>query len=218
MRKRICVPMMTLCILLGGCGGRQAAEEQSIRQTYRDMVGCIMEADVACGVGTDEVLIFSLRCAYTAGGTHIVEVLAPEEVAGICAVINGDELSVIYQDLCLPAGTLSRAELSPAACLPWLMDALRDGWLLEQSREAVGDVPCVRLCLDESAGQVQVESALWLREADGIPVRGELSVDGEIILTAEFTDFRFCDTINNQVGETAADTGGTPGTRHPVGA
>jgi len=207
-RKWLCVPMMTLCLLLGSCGGRQGKEETSLRQAYLDMSGCEMEAAVTCGVGTEDVLVFSLRCEYVPGGESTVEILAPEETAGIRAVVSGDTVSVVYEDLCLPAGTMSRAKISPAACLPWLMDALRDGWLLEHSRENIEGVPCVRLCLDESVDSVQAEAAVWLREADGIPVRGEVCVGGEIILTAEFTDFRFCDIIERQAGEASSDTGG----------
>ena len=40
--------------------------------------------------------------------------------------------------------------------------------------------------------------ALWLRQEDGTPLRGEIAVDGEIILTADFTSFSFYDTIENQ--------------------
>ena len=36
------------------------------------------------------------------------------------------------------------------ACLPELMDALREGWLLEESREDWGEVSCVRLTLDRT--------------------------------------------------------------------
>lgn len=207
MRKWFCVPMMTLCLLLGSCGGA-GEEKTSLRQAYLDMSGCEMKAAVTCGVGTEEALTFSLRCEYAPGGESTVEILSPEETAGIRAVVSGDTMSVVYEDLCLPAGTLSEAKISPAACLPWLMDALRDGWLLEKSREDAGGVPCVRLCLDESVDQIQAEAAVWLRETDGIPVRGEICVDGGIILTAEFTDFRFCDTINHQAGEAVGDTGG----------
>lgn len=97
----------------------------------------------------------------------------------------------------LNAGALSREAVSPAACLPRLMDALRDGWLLEENRETWGETPCVRLTVDQTGGQGgKLVSALWLREEDGLPLRGELAVDGEIILTAEFTSFSFCDTLN----------------------
>ena len=43
----------------------------------------------------------------------------------------------------------------------------------------------------------KILSTLWLRQDDGTPLRGEISVDGEIILTAEFTSFDFYDTIKD---------------------
>ena len=80
--------------------------------------------------------------------------------------------------------------------LPRLMEALREGWLLEESTENIGDVPCLRLCLDESSGEKQMTATLWLRKDGTGPLRGEIAAEGKIILTAEFTNFRFYDTIN----------------------
>ena len=191
--------MMTLCLLLAGCG--QGTEEVSPRAAYQSMSGCQAEAVITCGVGEEDVISFTLRCDYQPGGKHTVEVLAPAAVAGIRAVIDGEELSVVWEDLVLPAGTLGAAKLSPAACISWLMDALRDGWLLEECSETVGETPCLRLALDESSGAQSAEANLWLRQEDLIPVRGEISLDGEIILTAEFTAFRFYDTMDETAGE-----------------
>ena len=41
----------------------------------------------------------------------------------------------------------------------------------------------------------KIVSTLWLRQDDGTPLRGEIAVEGEIILTADFTDFSFYDTL-----------------------
>ena len=43
----------------------------------------------------------------------------------------------------------------------------------------------------------KIVSTVWLRQEDGTPLRGEIAVDGEIILTADFTSFAFCDTIES---------------------
>ena len=71
------------------------------------------------------------------------------------------------------------------------------GWLLEENEEAWGDVPCLRMTLEQSGSQTEILSTVWLRMDDGTPLRGELSVDGENILTVEFTSFLFCDTIED---------------------
>ena len=199
MRGWMCVPMMTLCLLLTGCGGGAGESPAAeARAPYRDMAGCAMEAAVSCDQdGT--LWQADLRCAYTPEGETTVEVLSPETIAGVRAVLSGGEAALEYGDLCLNAGTVSAEDLSPMACLPELMDALREGWLLEESREDWGEVPCVRLTLDRTGPRGgKVLSTLWLREDGGTPLRGEIAVDGETVLTADFTSFAFYDTIQDQ--------------------
>ena len=48
-----------------------------------------------------------------------------------------------------------------------------------------------------------VDSTLWLKKDDHTPVRGEIAVDGKIILQAEFTDFQFGAILNGDSGAAA---------------
>ena len=194
--------MITLCLLLSGCGGGE--ETAPLRQSYHDMAGCAMEAEVTCAQAGAEWTA-QLRCDYVPGGESTVEVLAPEEIAGVRALLRDTDWSLEYDGLCLNAGALSREELSPAECLPRMMDALRDGWLLEENEETWDGVECLRLCVDQSGQQAEkLLTTLWLRVDNGMPLRGEIAVDGEIILTAEFTAFSFYDTIDDR--EISPDT------------
>ena len=194
MRRWMCVPMITL-LLLSGCG-ETAQETESTLDLYRQMSGCHMEAEVRGGWQETEEA-FALRCAYVPEGETTVEVLSPETAAGVKAVLEGDTLFLTYEDLCLPAGTVSAQRLSPAAALPCLMQALREGWLLEENWERWGETDCLRLTLDCSGPEEgKIVSTLWLRQTDGLPLRGEIGVDGKIIFTAEFTSFAFYDTID----------------------
>ena len=201
MRRWMCVPMMTLCLLLTACGGGAGNEEDgaaAARDAYHDMAGCTMEAVVRC-TQQDQVWEAALRCDYVPEGTSTVEVLAPETIAGVKAVLDETTWQLQYEDACLDAGPLSEEEISPAACLPRLMSALRDGWLLEENEEDWNDVPCLRLTVDQTGVQDgKIVSTVWLRRDDGTPLRGEVAVDGENILTAEFTSFAFHDTIEPQ--------------------
>ena len=79
------------------------------------------------------------------------------------------------------------------------MSALRDGWLLEENREDWQETPCIRLTVDQTGAEDgKILSTLWLRQVDSVPLRGEIAVDGEIILTADFTSFSFYGTIQDQ--------------------
>lgn len=197
--------MMAL-ILLTGCGGTgETVETADMRQPYHDMAGCQMEALVAC---EQEGLLWEaeLSCQYIPGGETAVEVLSPETIAGVRAVLSDTDWHLEYQGDCLNAGALSAQEISPAFCLPRLMNALRDGWLLEENDEDWGDVSCRRITVDQSGLQDgKILSTVWLRLDDGTPLRGEISVEGEIILTADFTSFSFYDTINSGTTSDSAD-------------
>lgn len=198
MRKKIYVPMIALCLLLTSCGDAGEESSASLRDRYHEMSGCTMEAAIVCDQEGMEWEA-SLRCEYVPGGESVVEVLAPETIAGVKAVISDSDWSLEYEGECLNAGAISSEGISPAACLPRLMNALRDGWLLEENEESWNEVPCLRLCVDQSGTQNgKIVSTIWLRQDDGMPLRGEISVDGEIILTAEFTSFAFYDTITRQ--------------------
>lgn len=200
------VPMTILCLLLCGCGAEgETRAADAARALYQEMDGCEMTAQVSALYG-EELCSFTLRCDY-APEKAAVEVLAPEEAAGVRAVLTGDGTLLEYADDCLSAGTLSTQELSPAGCLPRLMDALRDGWLLEEDREAWNGEACLRLGLEQSGTDgAKVVSTLWLREEDGAPVRGEIAVDGKIFLQAEFTAFQFGAILEGN-GTDAADGG-----------
>lgn len=195
MRHWKCVPMMTLLLLLlAACGGG-SGETADLRDRYHDMTGCTMEAAVSCdqeGLAWEAVL----RCDYVPGGESTVEVLSPETIAGVRAVLSEPEWRLEYQGDSLNAGTLSDEEISPAACLPRLMSALRDGWLLEENEEEWNGVPCRRLTVDQTGVKDgKILSTVWLRQDGGTPLRGEIAVDGTVILTADFTSFSFYDTI-----------------------
>ena len=200
MRLWKCVPMMTLLLLLSACGGGSGGEDGSrtaeLRDRYHDCAGCAMEAGVSCG---QEGLAWEaeLRCEYVPGGESVVEVLSPEMIAGVRAVLSEPEWRLEYQGDSLNAGTLSDEEISPAACLPRLMSALRDGWLLEEGEETWDEVPCLRITVDQTGVKDgKILSTIWLRRDDGTPLRGEIAVDGETILTADFTSFEFYDTMS----------------------
>ena len=97
MRKWLCVPMMTLCVLLAGCGAvDKATGKTDLRQAYQLMEGCVMEAVITGGA--EEVTAFTLRCEYVPNAASTVEILAPETAVGIRAVVDGSE-SITAEDL-----------------------------------------------------------------------------------------------------------------------
>ncbi|MEG1682579.1 MAG: hypothetical protein RRY95_05210 [Oscillospiraceae bacterium] len=196
MRKWIfCAQMLLLPWLLWGCGKTEAAPE--LRTRYETLQTCEMEAVVSC-TWDDEVRDYRLHCAYDRAGSSTIEVLEPENLAGVTATVEGDSLQLAYDDAVLSAGTING--LSPADCLPRLMGTLGEGWLLAESRETWGDIPCLRLTFDTTgADGGKIVDTIWLGLADGAPVHGETAVAEEIIFQVEFTKFDFGATITEDM-------------------
>ena len=114
MRKWFCVPMMTLCLLLTACG--KSGEPEDLRIRYQEMSGCEMTATVTCDQeGTEWEAV--LKCTYIPEGESTVEVLEPEAIAGVRAVLTDTDWRLEYAGVGLNAGSLSEEAISPAACL-----------------------------------------------------------------------------------------------------
>ena len=192
-----CVPMIALCLLLCGCGKQTAEPAADLRSVYQEMSGCEMTAEVTCEQSGLE-WVATLQCHYAPEGESTVEVTEPLELAGVRAVLREADWSLEYSDLCLNIGPLSAEQISPATVPVRMLNALREGWLLEENTEERQDIPCVRLALEQTgSGGGDIVTTIWLRRADGTPFLGEIAVEGETILTVRFTKFGFCDTITD---------------------
>ena len=103
--------MMTLCLLLTACGTGEHAGAAGAQALYQSMEGCTMEAEVSC---TQDGAVWeaTLRCDYVPEGETTVEVLAPESIEGVKAVLSGGEAELVYQDQCLDAGAVSSERIS----------------------------------------------------------------------------------------------------------
>jgi hypothetical protein len=186
--------MMLLCLLAAGCGGAEQEESaaEQARRPFQEAAGCTMEAEVTWSGEQEDVLRYTLRCDYVPDGASTVEILAPETAAGIQATVEGNSLQLTYAGDCLDADVAGREGVSPATGLPLVLEALRSGWLLEENREKLDDVPCLRLGLDRTGSDGgKILTAVWLAQDTGTPVYAEISVDEEIILNVRFTKFDF---------------------------
>ena len=133
-----CVPMIALCLLLCGC--KEQVEETDIRAAYREMSGCELTMKVVCGEAQRE-WVATLQCHYAPEGESTVEVTEPLELAGVRAVLREADWSLEYSDLCLNIGPLSAEQISPATVPVRMLNALREGWLLEENTEERQDIP-----------------------------------------------------------------------------
>ena len=194
--RRICI-VIIIIINLTGCaasgGLNQNKNQDDPRMKYLEMSGCTMQAVISCE--QDGILWRSeLKCEYVPDGVCEIEILSPENIAGVRAVLdlNSEKWDLRYEGAVLDAGTLGQESISPAAALPRLMDALRNGWLSDENAENLNQVPCTRMTFDQDGTRTdKIYSTIWIRRDDNKPIKGEIMTDNQVILTIEFIDFDF---------------------------
>lgn len=183
--NKIIWPLL-LCAVLCGCGGG-GETGNAVQEQYSTLETARLEAEVTSHTSTDS-RTFTLLCSYDADGDTVTTVTAPGELAGLTAVVSGTDMTLSSEGLQLPAG--ASLDICPANCLPYLLRALADGYVLEQSSEALDDTPCLRLALDTTApGGSKVLCAVWL-DAEGLfPRYAEFSQNEQVVLTVKLLAF-----------------------------
>ena len=178
---------MILLLLFTGCGGKkQIRDAQSLQQQFCAMDSCCMEGEVTCQYEQQERR-YTLRCEWRPERS-VVTVLAPEELAGITAVIQGEDLTLQYQGTSLGVGRLSALELSPAQCMPMLLQALRCGYITSIGEETLDGKACQYLTLDQTeGGGEKVNFAVWLYEKQ--PAAAEIRVGQQTLFQIRIAEY-----------------------------
>ena len=102
-----------------------------------------MEAEITCHLETEN-RTFTVSCDWTPTGAGTT-VTGPEDLAGLTASVSGEDLTVSYDGAALSAGSLR--DVAPANCLPWLLRAMEEGYLVDAGQETLEGLDCLRLAL-----------------------------------------------------------------------
>jgi hypothetical protein len=174
--------MMILLCLLCACAGKANDPLQAPMDFRADLLargGCAFELEALAD--TDgQTWALTLACELDAEGGGTVRVLAPESIAGITAVTDGGTGSLVYEDLALGLGTLPDTELAPAAAPGRLVRAWARDWI---ASAGTGDGTLLA-CYEDGSLTVRT----WF-DAEGVPVRAELSIDGYTRFQTEIRNF-----------------------------
>ena len=186
--------MISLGLLLSACGKSSADTAQQIREHYSAMESARVTAQMefAC---QDQLRSYTLRCS-GGEGKYKVEVIAPTHLAGICAVFDGAEQTLVFEDLVLDAGTVSREKISPAAVLPQLMEALQTGYIFETAVQQRNGEECLYAGIDTTGETGKIVYSVWFSQEELAPLYAEIWVEDKNIFTLEFTEFEFNAILN----------------------
>ena len=196
MRRRmiVAVQMMILLCLLCACGGKAKDPLQApmdFRAALLAKGGCAFELE-ALAETDGQCWALTLACELDADGNGTVTVLAPESIAGISAVTDGETGSLVYEDLALGLGTLPGTELAPAAAPGRLVRAWARDWIASAGPEG----EALLACYEDGS----LTARTWF-DAEGVPLRAELSIDGRACFTAAIRNFTWKVETNDETAK-----------------
>ena len=206
MRKALLFAPMLMLLLTACGGGEEKDPAAALQRQYAAVASATLEADVTCHYEGEE-RTYTLLCAYTPEKSTVT-VLAPENLTGISATLEGEELTLSYEDISLDAGSYSAAAVSPVAALPKLMAAAAGGYLTERSEETVGERPCLRLAFDLSEDQETLYTT-WFDQETLLPLQSEISVDGAVVFEVAWRSFAITEQTEpgtEDAGDSKTDT------------
>ena len=194
MRRAVCALMMTLCLLLVGCGGQGADAADQLTLDIRGEYLALERVTAQMEVGADygrRVYDYTMDLDWRREGDTTVTVTAPETVAGITARLSDGETFLEYDGVSLETGSLDERGLSPVGAGILLLEATTEGFIAESGFDTLDTRECLRLlCRDPEEGPGEgTECSLWFDRDTHDLLRGEISVDGRRVITCTFTAF-----------------------------
>ena len=184
--RRWLLGALMITLLLTGCGS--AAPERKLDELQKTLHAAqelSVTADVTANLG-EERFSCTLRCVSTPEQTS-VEVLSPETVAGIRAVVGAEGTKLEYDGLSLGVGGWE-PDASPVTALPLLLRAMRSGSTLRSWTEWEGERT---LFVREAFVSDDTSAAVWFDAQTLQPVHAELTRGGETALRCEITEFTY---------------------------
>lgn len=184
--RRWIVPVLMISLLLGGCGNSAQEKLTRQRETLADAGTIAFTAEITADIGS-EVFSCTARCSWTPEET-VIELTAPENLAGIRARLRDGETLLEYEQISLGVGNAGATELSPAAAVPLLAEALRSGFLQRcwTERQEERELLAAQIYVSDAA-----ELTVWYDGETLAPAAAEFSRDGAMALRCEITDFNF---------------------------
>ncbi len=185
MRRLLSAVLTIPLLLLAGCGGSNSDEQTALnlRAALQQAGGCRFVSEIHADCA-GRLYDFSLEFS-SDGETDTVTVLAPETIEGVSATVSEDGMHLVFEDVLLDFG-MGESALSTPLLQPYLMtQCLISAYIAYTADTQNGTA--VRYYYGYEEDRLEIE--VVLDRASLTPKTCEIYQDGQVILSAEITDF-----------------------------
>ena len=174
-------------LLFAGCGNTRKEQSDALRSRYRELESWKTTVQLTLP-REEETAAYTL--SLSANGEEVtLTVLSPEELEGMGATLTGENLQLRFDDLVLDGGTANET-LNGFNAVPFVIETIKTGYLLEEGREEFDGEERLRLGLEGELNGAALHAAVFFGEEEE-PLFAEISENGKILARMEFTDFAF---------------------------
>ncbi len=177
-----------LCFLQG-CAS--APDETQLLQHFADLPAATFHTKILSDTDAAR-LEYELNYVYNRTDNDTLTITAPEILSGITATIAGTQkadFTLQYGDTVLDTPSISKPGLTPLDCIPRLLYELRASVPVEVANTSADGVALTMLQYEDPAQEDGVVRQIWVDTSQNIPVRAEVYVDGQRILSCDFSDW-----------------------------
>ena len=179
--KILCI--LTIPLLLAGCGEREARLESCFERFRRGVIDAekiTLRASITADSG-ETVEHYVVDAAWD-GSTTSLEVVAPALIAGVGVTARRGETELSYGDVMIGAGPLNEDGITPVSAVPVILEAMAGGYAELLWWDA--DSAAARLYAGEAS-----RCTVWLDAETLTPTHAEISSDGRTIISCELSDW-----------------------------
>lgn len=177
---------IALCLTLCSCSGEKAAPKDMV-QEFKNEFFTAQEITIHMDITADYgERVYDYRLKYTGDiSAGEIEVISPEEIAGLKVSLSPDGTALIYDGAELNTGAITPDGLSPVETVPLMLSAWRDGYAAESFNETIFDTETVSALVNISD---DVSLKTWFDKATGLPLFAEISSAGYTVISCKFGD------------------------------
>ena len=178
--------ILVLCLLLCGCSAEHSAMQQALdfRSALLAAQSCCFDADVQVHYAED-LFSFGLSCAYHTDSSAEMTVTSPQTISGIHAKIGKGGAQLEYEGTAIALSPLANGNLAPMELPRLLGDCLAGEYI-----SAAGtDGNRFRVTYLHGYDDQELTFDVWFSNDACNPEYCEVSYHGEMLLSAQITDF-----------------------------
>ena len=178
--------LMLIVLTLTGCTKTRSMLDKAmtLRAELLACQSCTFDATITADYG-DKLHTFKMHCVGDNDGVVRFEVTAPDTLAGITGILNGEEGKLTFDDQGVAFSMLADGQVTPVSG-PWiLMKTLLGGYITACNEED----GLLHLMINDSYADDALELEIWL-DGESRPIQTEIGYDGRRILTMEIENFQ----------------------------